>query len=203
MTATEVLQYLQKEIHSTVAATVDDDGLPATCAIDVMDADENGLYFLTARGKGFFSRLKRRGYIALTGMKGKDTMSRVAVSVRGSVRELGDEPLPRLFEKNPYMREIYPTAESRRALTVFQLYAGSGEWFDLSKKPIERFSFTFGQAGAKAEGYRITTREELLPTLKAALASPNPAFIDVRVDREENVYPMVPAGAALDEMLLI
>ena len=29
MTATEVLQYLQKEIHSTVAATVDDDGLPA------------------------------------------------------------------------------------------------------------------------------------------------------------------------------
>ena len=79
MTATEVLQYLQKEIHSTVAATVDDDGLPATCAIDVMDADENGLYFLTARGKDFYSRLKRRGYIALTGMKGKDTMSRAAV----------------------------------------------------------------------------------------------------------------------------
>lgn len=64
MTATEVLQYLQKEIHSTVAATVDDDGLPATCAIDVMDADENGLYFLTARGKGFYSRLKRRGLSA-------------------------------------------------------------------------------------------------------------------------------------------
>ncbi len=54
-----------------------------------------------------------------------------------------------------------------------------------------------------AEGYRITTREELLPMLKTALASPNPAFIDVRVEREENVYPMVPAGAALDEMLLI
>ena len=64
MTATEVLQYLQREIHSTVAATVDDDGLPATCAIDVMDADENGLYFLTARGKGFYSRLKRRGLSA-------------------------------------------------------------------------------------------------------------------------------------------
>ena len=54
-----------------------------------------------------------------------------------------------------------------------------------------------------AEGYRIITREELLPMLKTALASPNPAFIDVRVEREENVYPMVPAGAALDEMLLI
>lgn len=54
-----------------------------------------------------------------------------------------------------------------------------------------------------AEGYRITSREKLLPMLKTALASPSPAFIDVRVEREENVYPMVPAGAALDEMLLI
>ena len=54
-----------------------------------------------------------------------------------------------------------------------------------------------------AEGYRITERQDLLPMLKTALASPNPAVIDVRVEREENVYPMVPAGAALDEMLLI
>ena len=54
-----------------------------------------------------------------------------------------------------------------------------------------------------AEGYRITERRDLLPMLQTALASPNPAVIDVRVEREENVYPMVPAGAALDEMLLI
>ena len=64
--------------------------------------------------------------------------------------------LPRLFEKNPYMREIYPTPESQKALTVFQLYEGSGEWFDLSKKPIERFSFSFGQGKAEPEGYFIT-----------------------------------------------
>lgn len=54
-----------------------------------------------------------------------------------------------------------------------------------------------------AEGYRISTPEELLPVLEKALNSPNPAIIDVRVAREENVYPIVPAGAALDEMLLV
>lgn len=54
-----------------------------------------------------------------------------------------------------------------------------------------------------AEGYRITRPEELEDVLRTALTSPNPAFIDVRVEREENVYPMVPAGAALDEMLLV
>lgn len=54
-----------------------------------------------------------------------------------------------------------------------------------------------------AEGYRIEKPEDLRATLEKALASPNPAFIDVVVEREENVYPIVPAGAALDEMLLV
>ncbi|MDE7240892.1 biosynthetic-type acetolactate synthase large subunit [Desulfovibrio sp.] len=54
-----------------------------------------------------------------------------------------------------------------------------------------------------AEGYRIERAEDLLPELEKALSTPNPAFVDVRVEREENVYPIVPAGAALDEMLLV
>ncbi len=54
-----------------------------------------------------------------------------------------------------------------------------------------------------AEGYRIERACDLLPELEKALSTPNPAFVDVRVEREENVYPIVPAGAALDEMLLV
>ena len=149
------LEYLVKQIHTTVVATVDDNDLPVTAAIDMMDYDENGLYFLTAKGKGFYHRLKNREYMALTGMKGEDTMSCVAISIRGKVCEVGESYLPILFEKNPYMAAIYPTEESRKALTVFKLYEGSGEWFDLSKKPIERASFTFGEAEKIEEGYFI------------------------------------------------
>ena len=156
MLAKQYFEYLQEEIHSVIAATVDDYGQPVTCAIDIMDYDGDSLYFLTARGKGFYERLKKREYMALTGMKGEDTMSCVAVSVRGKVRELGDGLLPRLFEKNPYMGEIYPTEQSRKALTVFQLYEGNGEWFDLSKKPVERMTFTFGNAREYEQGYFIT-----------------------------------------------
>ena len=157
MTATEILEYLQREIHTVIAATMDEEGFPVTCAIDIMDADENGLYFLTAKGKGFYRRLKKDGYLALTGIKGADTLSRVAISVRGKVAEYGGGRLPQFLEKNPYMKEIYPTAESRKALTVFRLTEGSGEWFDLSKKPIERFSFSIGcpQQETK-ERYMIT-----------------------------------------------
>jgi acetolactate synthase-1/2/3 large subunit len=54
-----------------------------------------------------------------------------------------------------------------------------------------------------AEGYRIERREDLEPTLSKALKSPRAGIIDVHVDHGENVYPMVPAGASLDEMLLV
>ena len=156
MKTVDYLSYIVNEIHTTIVATVDDEGLPVTAAIDMMDCDDNSLYFLTAKGKGFYDRLIKRQFLAFTAMKGEDTMSSVAVSIRGKVRELGPDKIPELFAKNPYMREIYPTDESMQALTVFQIYEGTGEWFDLSKKPIERASFSFGGAEKKPEGYFIT-----------------------------------------------
>ena len=74
MNTKEYLEYVVKEIHTVIVATVDDDGLPVTSAIDMMDADEGGLYFLTAKGKGFYDRLKKRELLALTATKGDDTM---------------------------------------------------------------------------------------------------------------------------------
>ena len=155
MEAKDYLAYIVNEIHTTIVATVDDEGLPVTAAIDMMDSDENGLYFLTAKGKGFYDRLIKRGFLALTAIKGQDTMSSVAVSVRGKVKELGYGRIPVLFEKNPYMHQIYPTEDAMHALTVFQIHEGTGEWFDLSKRPIERASFTFGGAQEKTEGFFI------------------------------------------------
>ena len=158
METKDYLAYVVDQIHRTIVATVDDAGLPVTAAIDMMDYDDSSLFFLTAKGKGFYDRLKKREFLAFTAMKGEDTMSTVAVSIRGKVRELGSNLLPKLFEKNPYMEEIYQTEESRSALTVFQIYEGTGEWFDLSKKPIERASFTFGGAEKVEKGYFVTDK---------------------------------------------
>ena len=154
-------RYLVDEIHTTVMATVDADGLPVTAAIDMMDTDGDSLYFLTAKGKNLYDRLTAKPYVSLTALKGDTTMSSKALTVRGNVRELGPEMIPALFEKNAYMYDIYPTEESMKALTVFQICEGSGEWFDLSKKPIERASFTFGgniNYNENKEGYFITDR---------------------------------------------
>ncbi len=54
-----------------------------------------------------------------------------------------------------------------------------------------------------AQGYRIEKRDDVSPILKEAFATKEPTIVDVLVEPEENVYPMVPAGASLTDMLLV
>lgn len=49
---------------------------------------------------------------------------------------------------------------------------------------------------------RITKKEEVIPALKEALETKGPFFIDAKINREENVFPMVPPGGTLDKMVL-
>ncbi|MDI3317903.1 MAG: biosynthetic-type acetolactate synthase large subunit [Bacillota bacterium] len=52
------------------------------------------------------------------------------------------------------------------------------------------------------QGWKVERAADLEPALEALAASSGPALVDVVVDAQENVFPMVPAGAALDEVLL-
>jgi acetolactate synthase I/II/III large subunit len=50
-------------------------------------------------------------------------------------------------------------------------------------------------------GERITTRKEVIPTIESARGADESVLLDFRVEQEDSVYPMVPAGAALHEMI--
>jgi acetolactate synthase-1/2/3 large subunit len=54
-----------------------------------------------------------------------------------------------------------------------------------------------------AVGLRATKPEEVESVLAEGLSIPRPVIMDFIVEREEGVYPMVPAGAAITEMLLV
>ena len=54
-----------------------------------------------------------------------------------------------------------------------------------------------------AVGLRATKPEEVEPVLRKALETPKPVMMDFRIEREEGVYPMVPSGKAITEMLLV
>lgn len=162
METLDYLNLIKNEIHSCVFATVDENGLPVTRVIDMMLADEQGLYFITATGKEFYRQLTEQKFAAVSGMtQGADSLHKKAVSVRGKVKNLGSEKLEEVFRENPYMAEIYPNPESRKVLEVFQIYEGTGEFFDLSTKPITRATFYLGkhdQDESKTGGYYMTEK---------------------------------------------
>jgi len=52
-----------------------------------------------------------------------------------------------------------------------------------------------------AVGIRVTKKEDVRPAIEKALVIDNSVFIDFPIEPEENVYPMVPAGEAINKML--
>ena len=54
-----------------------------------------------------------------------------------------------------------------------------------------------------AVGLRARTKAEVEPVIREALAAKNVVIMDFSIHREEGVFPMVPAGKATTEMLLV
>ena len=51
------------------------------------------------------------------------------------------------------------------------------------------------------KGLRVTQRSEIWQAVEQARSFKETVVVDFRVEQEDSVYPMVPAGAALDEMI--
>jgi acetolactate synthase-1/2/3 large subunit len=52
-----------------------------------------------------------------------------------------------------------------------------------------------------ALGLRVTKREEVRPAIEKAISTDKTVFIDFHIEPEENVFPMVPAGEAINRMI--
>lgn len=83
---------LAEDFHSAAVATIGADGHPQTRIIDMMLYDEQGVYFLTAKGKAVYAQLMEQGVIALSATKGKKS-----VSLRGKIQNIGSEKLDEIF----------------------------------------------------------------------------------------------------------
>lgn len=103
MTKKQYLNLLVNEFHSATMATIGADGHPVTRIIDLMLWDESGVYFLTAKGKSLYTQLMEQKFIALSA-----TAEKRAISLRGKIKNIHSEKLEEIFERNPYMKGIYP-----------------------------------------------------------------------------------------------
>ncbi len=110
------------------------------------------------------------------------------------------------------MQELATCAQERIAIKVFIMNNGylgmvrqwqelfwdkrysqvdMGQWPDFVK---------VGEAYG-ATGIRLEDKRTLVSDMRAAIATEGPVLVDVRVTREENTYPMIPAGQAARDMV--
>ena len=141
---------LFRQVKIATAATVDAEGHPQARIINVMLAEDDGMYIVTSKGKPFYKQLVETGEIALAAMC-PDCQS---LKFTGRLRVADKAWVDKVFEQNPGMNEVYP-GESRYALDAFLIYEGTGEWFDLLHYPISRERFAFGGAALEDVGFRI------------------------------------------------
>lgn len=83
-----------------------------------------------------------------------------------------------------------------------QLFWG-GRYSHTDLRAVDYFSPDFVKLAEAygATGMRITRPEEVRPAIEQAIATPGPVIMDFVVDREENVFPMVPPGGSLSNMV--
>ena len=134
MNKAQILQELRK-IKDVAFATVDSEGRPQVRIIDVMLADEETIYFCTARGKAFYHQLCEGGHVAVSGLNKQFQMFRIS----GKAQKLGDQRrwIDEIFARNPSMNDVYPR-DSRYILEPFFIRIEQMEWFDLGVSPICR-----------------------------------------------------------------
>jgi len=69
-----------------------------------------------------------------------------------------------------------------------------------SKTYLSNPDYATVAAALGAEGITVNNKKDVPAAVKKMLAAKKPCLVDFRVDPEENVWPMVPAGKSLDEM---
>ena len=141
---------LFRRVKIAAAATVDAEGHPQARIINVMLAEDDGMYIVTSRGKPFYKQLVETGEIALAAMC-PDCQS---LKFTGKLRVVDKSWVDKVFAQNPGMNEVYP-GESRYILDAFHIYAGHGEWFDLLHYPISRETFAYGGDAEEHNGFVI------------------------------------------------
>lgn len=143
-----------KLINSVSMATVDEDGSPQVRIISVMHTKAEKLYFLTARGKPFYHELLRDKKVAVLGLSRFKEMIRLNGVPELLPKEEQSEWLDKLFEENPYMKNVY-SSETRQVLDVFCIEDGEIEYFNLGVHPIFRESYIIGNGISKERIYMI------------------------------------------------
>ena len=155
MEKTAIPKILQRDVCRAAASVTDEHGMPWSILLDLVVAEDHGLYFAAAKGTVLHTSLQANPHLAVSIIADQGPTDFQAVSIRGTVKNTGSKHLDELFDKNPGLQKMYPKPKSRRTLEVFCIYRGEGEYLELKEGILNRKRFSFGGEEVKKRGYQI------------------------------------------------
>ncbi|HRY29239.1 MAG TPA: biosynthetic-type acetolactate synthase large subunit [Elusimicrobiota bacterium] len=130
------------------------------------------------------------------------TMTEMAIAVREHI------PIVVILLNNYYLGMVrqwqqlfYNKRFSSTALTVKGANAADGKEPTPGRDPYVP-DFMKWAAAYGIEGYRLTRNEQVEGALRKALAAKSPVLVEAIIPRDENVFPMIPAGMGVENIIV-
>ena len=114
-------------------------------------------------------------------------------SIQMNIQELGTAVKEKIYVKVAILNNSY-LGMVRQWQELF--YNRRYSYTHLCNPDFVKLAESYG-----AMGLRATKKDQVRPIIEEALSTDNVVFIDFQIEPEENVFPMVPAGEAIDRMI--
>jgi len=117
-------------------------------------------------------------------------------SIQMNIQELATAVLNKIHVKIAILNNCY-LGMVRQWQELFFNKRYSYTYLDTSNCPdFVKLAESYG-----AVGIRVTKKKDVSAAIEKAIKEPNTVMIDFRIEKEENVMPMVPAGQAINRMI--
>ena len=117
----------------------------------------------------------------------EDVFQGKKILVTGGTGCIGSEIVRRLMKYRPEVVRVFSNDENATFQMMQEIDDSSKMMHEIPNK-----RFLIGD---------VRDKERVIPAIQEAMAEPGPYLINFIVEPEENVYPMVPAGAAINEFV--
>lgn len=140
----EFLDFAVKQIHNVDVATTHQ-GEPSAQVCDLLLNKNEKLYIATSSQNPFFQDLINQPKVIINGYKGNGTMDSCGFSIKGTIKNVDHQYIDEIFEKNPYLNEIYADdiEAAKEDLRVLEITPQSAGYLDHRTTPIFMRKFKF------------------------------------------------------------
>ncbi len=137
------INFLVDDIHiASVTAKTNENGI-LTEPVILVEYTKSGIFFLLQQNDPLCTAIEHKGEITISGIKKLDCETYFAVLLYCFAENVGNRYVLPMLSKHSYLKDLYPTENDIRELTVIRVEKGTGVWVECSENTNKKEPFVF------------------------------------------------------------